>query len=961
MRHAKSIIPLLVLLLFPVILCRAELPPADPILRIETGMHTVNIWRISADARGRWLVTASDDKSLRVWELPTGRLARIIRPPIGFGNEGKLYSVAMSPDGRMVACGGWTRLGSEQGNIIYIFDRASGRLVSRITGQPDVINHLAFSPDGRFLAAALGANNGVRLFSVSGWFQTGEDRFYGDVCIFASFSGDGRLVTASRDGFIRLYGVWSGALRLISRVKSPGGNQPYGVYFSPDGGRVAVGHVDTANVAVLSGRDLSLLYFADTRGVTNGNLASVAWSADGRYLYAGGQYQSRFGGAWGDVIRRWSDGGRGAYSDNYAASNTIMDMAPLPAGQMAFCTGEPSFGLLDRSGKRTLFVPPAIADYRSAWEKLTVSVNGGAVGFGYKSWGAFPAYFDLATRNLTHGSAPATLSPPRSMAPGLTVDGWKDGFQPKVNGAPLRLEPFEMSRALAIAPDGATFVLGTGWWLRCFDSRGNQRWSAPVPAEVRAVNITAGGSLVVAAYADGTIRWHRLSDGRELLAFFPHGDRKRWVLWTPSGYYDASPGGEELIGWHVNNGESSAADFFPASQFRSSKYRPDLIARVLETLDENEAVRLANEESGKKQAVESVARLLPPVVGIISPEDGAGVSSRNVTIAYTIRTPDDAPVTGVRILVDGRPVSGGRGIAVRPRDGGEQRVTVTIPEQDCEVGLIAENRHSASLPATVRLSWKGRTQAAFIAQPRLYALAIGVSAYRDPGLTLKYAAKDARDFAAAIQKQKGGLYRDVTVKVLADAQATRDDVMDGLDWLQKEVTAKDVGIIFIAGHGVNDQTGIYYFLPQNADTERLKRSGVAFTDIKNTLASLAGKAVLFVDTCHSGNVMGSRRGVADINALVNELSSSENGAVVFASSTGRQYSLEDERWGNGAFTKALVEGLSGKADYSGKGKITINMLDLYLSERVKELTRGRQTPTTTKPRTIQDFPIAVKK
>ena len=59
----------------------------------------------------------------------------------------------------------------------------------------------------------------------------------------------------------------------------------------------------------------------------------------------------------------------------------------------------------------------------------------------------------------------------------------------------------------------------------------------------------------VAAYADGTIRWHRLSDGKELLAFFPHKDKKRWVLWTPSGYYDASPGGEELIGWHVSNGK----------------------------------------------------------------------------------------------------------------------------------------------------------------------------------------------------------------------------------------------------------------------------------------------------------------------------------------------------------------------------------------------------------------------
>jgi len=133
-----------------------------------------------------------------------------------------------------------------------------------------------------------------------------------------------------------------------------------------------------------------------------------------------------------------------------------------------------------------------------------------------------------------------------------------------------------------------------------------------------------------------------------------------------------------------------------------------------------------------------------------------------------------------------------------------------------------------------------------------------------------------------------------------------------------------------------------------------------FSDIKNTIASIPGKALVFVDTCHSGNIMGARRGATDITGVINELTSAENGAVVFASATGRQYSYEDPAWGNGAFTKALVEGISGRADYIGKGKITINMLDLYISERVKELTNGKQTPTTTKPTTVPDFPIAVK-
>ena len=95
--------------------------------------------------------------------------------------------------------------------------------------------------------------------------------------------------------------------------------------------------------------------------------------------------------------------------------------------------------------------------------------------------------------------------------------------------------------------------------------------------------------------------------------------------------------------------------------------------------------------------------------------------------------------------------------------------------------------------------------------------------------------------------------------------------------------------------------------------------------------------------------MGQRRGAMDITGVINELTSAQNGAVVFAASTGTQYSLENPAWGNGAFSKAVIEGLNGKADERCTGRITVTMLDLYVAERVKELTKGQQAPTTTKP------------
>ena len=69
-----------------------------PMLRIETGMHIAKIIRIGIDAAEHYLVTASKDKTVRVWGLERGELLRVLRPPICEGNEGKIYAVAISPD-----------------------------------------------------------------------------------------------------------------------------------------------------------------------------------------------------------------------------------------------------------------------------------------------------------------------------------------------------------------------------------------------------------------------------------------------------------------------------------------------------------------------------------------------------------------------------------------------------------------------------------------------------------------------------------------------------------------------------------------------------------------------------------------------------------------------------------------------------------------------------------------------
>jgi WD40 repeat protein len=122
-------------------------PPSTPFLRIETGMHTDVVRRIAIDDAEHYLVTASDDKTARVWDLRTGALLKVLRPPQGDGDDGKLYAVAISPDGSVVAVSGFGF--GMQSRSIYIFDRASGKLAKHIDGLPVApVLHLAYSADG---------------------------------------------------------------------------------------------------------------------------------------------------------------------------------------------------------------------------------------------------------------------------------------------------------------------------------------------------------------------------------------------------------------------------------------------------------------------------------------------------------------------------------------------------------------------------------------------------------------------------------------------------------------------------------------------------------------------------------------------------------------------------------------------------------------------------------------------
>ena len=140
-------------------------------LRIEPGMHTAAINRIGVDAACTLMVTGSHDKTARLWALPEGGRgeARSVAHAARAHRRGRWrarsYAVALSPDGKWVAAGGWDAQWQTKGRSVSTSSkppRAGSSPASAASAMSST--HLAFSPDGGRLAATLGGGEGMRLW-----------------------------------------------------------------------------------------------------------------------------------------------------------------------------------------------------------------------------------------------------------------------------------------------------------------------------------------------------------------------------------------------------------------------------------------------------------------------------------------------------------------------------------------------------------------------------------------------------------------------------------------------------------------------------------------------------------------------------------------------------------------------------------------------------------------------------
>lgn len=760
---------------------------------------------------------------------------------------------------------------------------------------PGAASDLEFSSDGKYLASGLPDGRGVIVYDL----QTGENNMLLSGCKGSVYALDyhisGKLTAAFSTGEVILYNEESVE---EGRFYSPVGKVPCSIAFSPEGNFICIGYERGGGICMLDAFTM-----APRESLAVAGTVVLDWEENG-VLRAVSSGKESF-------LITWTQ--RNGWRRKKIDETSFYDLKVLPGGRFTGC-GSWGVGINDQYGEILFFSGKEKLDFKEIVPgSFELSSDGSLIDF------------------VLRGLPPLTFS----VSEKVIIRSDLTGKARKKNADRVTVPAAPHGRGKIYSADKcrAGIVIGAGYDLLLSNTHGDIIWRVFLGSPAVAVSVSEGSGQVAAALMDGTIRWVDLRNGMEKLALYIKGDLREWVMWTPANHWEASKGGTELLCWSQSEDNS-----FQLKRYSTLVYEK-----------EKRGIEVFGSEK-KKNAIK-----------IVRPSDGDTV--RDTLAVLVVKQIDSVsdPLTSMSLQVNGKSqVTTFRGIV--PRENrflrsiavllkpGHNNIKVDAFSGGSFVSSDQISLYSAPCIKPVRKMIK----------PYLRAVLVGISTYHNSGLNLYYASKDASDMSKELSLQEGDLYGSVEKRVLLDRTATRSAILEELERLGRGAQVGDVTVIFLAGHGVFDSDRLACFVPFDGDISRLRRTCIPFSELKYYAGKIPGKVMLFLDACFSGAIIpGARAFPTDINSAAGELLNASPGLFIFASSAPSQISREDPLWSNGAFTRALLEGLRGGADYNGDGIITAGMLDLYIGRRVKELTGGRQTPLTLRSPGMSDFPFAV--
>jgi len=552
---------------------------APPILVLDSGGHTARVTNVIFSPDGNKLITVSWDKTIRTWDVETGEAIKVLRPPIGRGPEGRLYAAALSPDGETLAVGGWgppNALGR-----IYLISMTSGRIERVLDGHKGPLRSLAFAPgkDGGRRLASGSDDTTARLWNVGTGQCEQELKEHTARVTGVSFAPDGhRLVTASSDKTARIWSVTDGRREHVLTGHS---REVSCVAWSPDGKFLATGGQDRSIRFYGSDGTFSRSFEGRENGVT-----SVVFTSDSKellYTWGGGDAPD----AGAALLAISSDRERVRFASHDGA---VLAGALSPDGLLGASAGGRSHEV--RLWKTT----DGTTLRRLVGKGKPVNSIGWSPDDRTIAWGDTPAG---AIRPLERAFHLASLEPAKVSDTGYTMASRSLGSMRLVYSGPTTVDvkrgkdsvkfqlkdPLDRVRCFSLLKGGSNrAIVGTDQGsLFLIDTHSGQELPRSFESHGDAILAVAAIELgmFLTASSDQSIRIWDPDRDQPLLSLFFTGDE--WIAWTPEGYYAASAGGENLMGWQVDDNDEQVGKFLRGTDRHTKLHRPDVIKLLLPT------------------------------------------------------------------------------------------------------------------------------------------------------------------------------------------------------------------------------------------------------------------------------------------------------------------------------------------------------------------------------------------
>jgi uncharacterized caspase-like protein len=234
------------------------------------------------------------------------------------------------------------------------------------------------------------------------------------------------------------------------------------------------------------------------------------------------------------------------------------------------------------------------------------------------------------------------------------------------------------------------------------------------------------------------------------------------------------------------------------------------------------------------------------------------------------------------------------------------------------------------------------------AQPpgQSWALLIGVAKFQNlpHDLWLQYPDADAKTLAKFLESARGGSVTSDHLDLITDEQATTANLRNALSTFLKKPGKEDTVYIFVASHGLADSRGAY-ILTYDSDTQNLGGTALPMAELHSIVeeeATRAGHVVFLADVCHASSTQGQPS--ESLNGALTALSETQGEMLGLMAARPKEVSFEGPEFGggHGAFTWAVLQGLSGDADENKDGFVSAGELIDFVSDDVSRLTKRKQ-------------------